>query len=33
MKTWPLWIMGTLAGAAVTHLAVILTLANIAGGN
>lgn len=33
MRTWPLWIMGTLAGAASIHLAIILGLANIAGGN
>jgi len=33
MRTWPLWILGTLAGAAATHLAIILALAQIAGGN
>tara|TARA_R110000824_G_scaffold366730_2_gene555694 strand:+ start:226691 stop:226792 length:102 start_codon:yes stop_codon:yes gene_type:complete len=33
MKTAPLWIAGTITGACIMHLATILLLSNIAGGN
>jgi hypothetical protein len=33
MKSWPFWIVGTLAGAGAIHLAVVLALAAIAGGS
>lgn len=33
MKTWPFWIVGTLAAAGAIHLVSILALAHIAGGH
>lgn len=33
MKSAPFWIIGTLAGIGLVHLATILGLAMIAGGN
>jgi hypothetical protein len=32
VKTWPFWIIGTLAAAGAIHLASILALSYIAGG-